>query len=550
MKNLKKILASALVLIMALGMSTYAFAASGGEAAAESGFAELPAGTYTYVSGAPAAEAGSGAGQVQFLYGKDQITWAFGAAGAVTTGAKTLTGDELEFFKGLYLSDRPVTDWLGGNPKNTEGYAGNVADSVQITITEAGKISKILVANPATRALAILSQDITDATLTVQGSTRGQPNLLQSCITLVGSTNGLYLTVQGDVILDGITIGHGDDGVGLRGDKIGGDVFVVGTVAIDGTIEWHGKKGVITALGDRPGTLLTNGQDIHMTGGSNIGRVGRDLTISTGADKGGDIIIGDAVSCDATRGGLLPNADTSTDSLAIATSGSIIAGSGNVVIGTNTEKAVLIDIIGDIQGANVTIKPIDWGKPGNISMAVGNITATENIDIVVGQINPGVERVNISQSSVGEIMSTGNTSVAIDLPDNPIGNLTAQNGNITFVSGKIGGGIGTVSAPNGTVDLDIESAENVNTKSAAIAVDGKTVTLDGYLIADNHYFTLDSLKGILSGAKLENVTVSVCSIGGGNYVKLRDVGAAADFSIAWDSTANTIIIDTSKGYTL
>ena len=99
MKNLKKILASALVLIMALGMSTYAFAASGGEAAAESGFAELPAGTYTYVSGAPAAEAGSGAGQVQFLYGKDQITWAFGAAGAVTTGAKTLTGDELEFFK-------------------------------------------------------------------------------------------------------------------------------------------------------------------------------------------------------------------------------------------------------------------------------------------------------------------------------------------------------------------------------------------------------------------------------------------------------------------
>ncbi len=55
MKNLKKILALALVLVMALGMSTYALAAPND---GESGFAKLPAGTYTYVSTAPAAAAG------------------------------------------------------------------------------------------------------------------------------------------------------------------------------------------------------------------------------------------------------------------------------------------------------------------------------------------------------------------------------------------------------------------------------------------------------------------------------------------------------------
>lgn len=538
MKKQKKLLALALALVLTLGLATTAVAAEG-----ESGFDAMPAGTYTYVSAQPTAEAGSGKGQVQFDYLNDQMTWAFGADGAVTTGAAKLAGDELKFLQSLYLSDRPVTDWLGGNPKNTEGYAGDVAGNVDITITEEGKISYLYVTKPATRAVAVLAQDITAPSLTVAGSTRGQPNLLQSCITLIGSSNGLYLTKQGDVILDNFAIGCGEDGVGLRGDKIGGDTFIVDTVMVDGTIEWHGLKGVITALSGRAGTLLTNGQDIHMTGGSNIGRVGRSLTISTGADKGGDIIIGDAVSCDATRGGLLPNADTSTDSLAIATSGDIIAGLGDVVIGTNTEKAVLIDLIGDIQGNNVTIKPDDWGKHGNISMAIGSITATGSIDIVVGKVNPGEARVNISQSSVGEILSTGNTSVEVELPENPIGDLTALSGDISLVAGVITGGMGAISAPNGTVTLDVEGS---TAGMVTLTVDGKAISLKGCLIAGNYYFVMDDLINAIPALAGKTAGVTTVIVDGGSYVKLRDVCAAADINISW-SAAQGVTINTAKG---
>jgi hypothetical protein len=40
------------------------------------------------------------------------------------------------------------------------------------------------------------------------------------------------------------------------------------------------------------------------------------------------------------------------------------------------------------------------------------------------------------------------------------------------------------------------------------------------------------------------------NIGGNNYFKLRDIGRAFDFGVAWDAAQNTIAIDTSKGYVI
>lgn len=528
MKRLKKFLAVTLVLVMALGMTVAASAA--GE---ESGFDALPAGTYTYVNAQP--EAGESAGQVRFDYWSDTITWAFGSE----TGTEKLAGDELKFFQGLYLSDRPVTDWLGGATKNTEGYAGEVAGNVDITFTEDGKISYIYVKAGPTRAVAILSADITAPTLTVAGTTRGRPNLLQSCITLMGSTNALYLTKQGDVILDGLAIGNDGAGSGLKADKIGGDTFVVGTVYVDGTVNWNNKMGVILPLDSEAGVLETNGYDIIMTGGSNIGRVGRDLTISTGADKGGDIIIGATVSTDSTRGGLNPTADTSADGVTLNTRGQLIAGKGDVVIGTNTEKAVVIDLIGGITANNVTIRPTHYGAKGNVTGAIGNIDAAGDITIDVGTVNAG--------SSQGTTNAIHGFTVweGAGLDDgNVIGMLTSAGGNISLTTGAVNGGLAGFSVPNGTVTLDVD----VTTFGTfTLTVDGKAVSLKGCLIASNHYFTLDDLTQAIPALAGKTGGVTTVIVDGGSYVKLRDVCAVADINVDW-SADKSVTIDTSRGY--
>lgn len=530
----RKLLSLALVLAIAMSLSIPIPALAADE---DSNTLGLPAGTYTYVDTAPVAE-DDGTGQVQFLYAEDCLVWTIGTE----SGTEILASDTLKFFQGIYFSDRPVTDWFGSAEKDTEGYLGDVAGNLDITFGEDGKISYLNVTSPTTRVMAVLSSAITDKTLTVQGSTRGQPKLMQSCITLIGSTNALYLTVQGDVILDGLTIGNDGAGNGLSSDKIGGDTFVVGSVTVDGTIEWHNKMGVITALSTEPGILETNGYDISMTGGSNIGRVGRNLTISTGSDKAGDIMIGTYVTTDATRGGLLPNADTSSDGVTISTSGSLIAGLGDVVIGTNDEKAVNIDIVGNIQGANVTIQPVNYGEVASVNGSIGSITANGDITVTVGSIAGETSATSVISSSEGTMefeVSSGSSGNAAGIL---IGNLTALNGNIALVTGEISGGIGTVSAPNGTVSLDVAYANNVTFASVPVTVDGALTTLTGYNIAGNHYFRPADLTSLLSA----NVTAAECIVDGVSYYKLRDVLQILDYAVEWNGA--TITIRTTGSY--
>jgi Leucine-rich repeat (LRR) protein len=49
--------------------------------------------------------------------------------------------------------------------------------------------------------------------------------------------------------------------------------------------------------------------------------------------------------------------------------------------------------------------------------------------------------------------------------------------------------------------------------------------------------------------KGKNIAFDAYNIGGNNYFKLRDIGAAFDFGVDWDGQRNTIVIDTGKGYT-
>lgn len=134
--------------------------------------------------------------------------------------------------------------------------------------------------------------------------------------------------------------------------------------------------------------------------------------------------------------------------------------------------------------------------------------------------------------------------------------------------------------------------------ASTVLVNGKSVAFDAYNISGNNYFKLRDLGYILSGTEKQfdvgwdgannaisltsdqaytvvggemegkgsgsktptattskiyldgkEVSFTAYNIEGNNYFKLRDIGEAFDFGVAWDGASNTIVIDTSKGYT-
>jgi len=134
--------------------------------------------------------------------------------------------------------------------------------------------------------------------------------------------------------------------------------------------------------------------------------------------------------------------------------------------------------------------------------------------------------------------------------------------------------------------------------SSAVLVNGKTVAFEAYNISDNNYFKLRDLACALSGSEKQfevgwdgaknaisltsgkaytpvggeltfsgvtapeahsstssvwlngkQISLKAYTIGENNYFKLRDLGAAVNFGVDWVRETNTVVIDTSKGYT-
>ena len=133
--------------------------------------------------------------------------------------------------------------------------------------------------------------------------------------------------------------------------------------------------------------------------------------------------------------------------------------------------------------------------------------------------------------------------------------------------------------------------------ASAVEVDGESVSFDAYNIGGSNYFKLRDLAFVLSGSEKQfevtwdgtadtialtggkpytpvggemqgkgtynktpvptasrilldgaPVHFTAYNIGGNNYFKLRDIGAAMDFGVTWDGLRNTVIIDTGAGY--
>lgn len=135
--------------------------------------------------------------------------------------------------------------------------------------------------------------------------------------------------------------------------------------------------------------------------------------------------------------------------------------------------------------------------------------------------------------------------------------------------------------------------------ASSVLVNGKSIAFEAYTINGNNYFKLRDVAKVLSGTGKQfevgwdgvnnaislttgepyttvsgeltksgatqsvtatqsssriylngvQINVTAYTIGGNNYFKLRDVGAAIDFGVTWDGKMNTIGIDTSTGYT-
>jgi hypothetical protein len=141
--------------------------------------------------------------------------------------------------------------------------------------------------------------------------------------------------------------------------------------------------------------------------------------------------------------------------------------------------------------------------------------------------------------------------------------------------------------------------------ASTVLVNGEQIAFDAYNISGNNYFKLRDLAYVLSGTEKQfdvgwdgennritltggkpytavggemaskgegektptpttsdisfkfadydgpvpNFGFTAYNIGGNNYFKLRDIAFAFNFGVDWDGARNTIIIDTSKGYT-
>jgi len=133
--------------------------------------------------------------------------------------------------------------------------------------------------------------------------------------------------------------------------------------------------------------------------------------------------------------------------------------------------------------------------------------------------------------------------------------------------------------------------------ASTVLVNGKNVAFDAYQIDGSNYFKLRDLAYTLNGTEKQfsvgwdeaanaislvrnepyvavggemtgkgggeataaptdskillngfNAQFTAYNIGGNNYFKLRDIGAAINFGVDWDEENNTIAIDTSKDY--
>jgi len=118
-----------------------------------------------------------------------------------------------------------------------------------------------------------------------------------------------------------------------------------------------------------------------------------------------------------------------------------------------------------------------------------------------------------------------------------------------LVPGALDGGlvnqVGSVGNPNGDTSTDVMGnypATSTSLDSAGFPTVSGGSSTDGQATA----FTEVTSSFYYSNGSLG--TLKIPSIGGNNYVKLRDIGQAVDFGVEYDAATNSVHIDTHSSY--
>ena len=102
-----------------------------------------------------------------------------------------------------------------------------------------------------------------------------------------------------------------------------------------------------------------------------------------------------------------------------------------------------------------------------------------------------------------------------------------------------------VSGTSGQFEVGYDEQENailLTSGQAYTSVGGELAVSDDL---STRQVTASSAKIYLDGVE---ISPSAYLIGGNNYFRLRDIGAAIDFGVSWDGASNTVRIDTSSPY--
>ena len=233
------------------------------------------------------------------------------------------------------------------------------------------------------------------------------------------------------------------------------------------------------------------------------------------------------------------------------------------------------------------------GQVGAIDKA-GNIVIPFGTYDSIGSFNDGMAVVSKDEQT-GVIDRSGNIVVPFGTYDR-IGGFVFNEG---LSAAKKADGTWSILEISGNAAANpAPISQTARPTSAAVLVNGEDTSFEAYNIEGNNYFKLRDLAFVLSGTDKqfnvgwdrENNAISLTSsesydivggemaestaadnlsaaptastiyldgeqteftaylIGGNNYFKLRDIMEAFDVYVGWDGEANTITLDTSKGY--